>query len=197
MLSSLFVCRESWIINKIWKIILFLTVKTDKIVIIRGKILLLVILFSGVNAFSQHLSHQVLLPAAGVAANGGVNYSQTIGETAVEIISSTDYLLTQGFQQPRLKLLPGNPPQGNGVKAYPNPAVDFVNIELFGETGRIFRISVININGTIVYSEDLSFGERYWHIQEIPVTRLARGLYFIRVVSRDGIINRSFKIEKM
>jgi hypothetical protein len=185
------------IINKIWKNILFLTAKKDNQVIIRGKLLLLLILILGVDANSQHLSHQVLLPAAGLSTAGGVYYSQTIGETAVEIISSGDYVLTQGFQQPRLKLLPGNPPQGTGVKAYPNPAVDYVNIELFGETARDFRITIMNFNGSIIYTEDLSFSERYWHIEQIPVSSFAGGLYFVRVVSKDGIIIRSFKIEKM
>jgi hypothetical protein len=163
----------------------------------KGKTFLLVLLFSGTNAFTQQLSHQVFLSAAGVSSSLGITYSQTIGETAVELFSSTDYVLTQGFQQPRLILLPGNPPKGNGINAYPNPVVDFVNVEFFGEKARAFRITVININGTIVYTEDLNFGERYWHLQEIPVTSLARGLYFIRVVSTDGVISRSFKIEKM
>jgi hypothetical protein len=165
--------------------------------ILKSKLLSLIIMFSGTLAFTQKLSQQVLLPAAGVIYTGGISYSQTIGETAVELISSTDYVLTQGFQQPRLILLPGNPPSGTGVKAYPNPVVDFVTVELFGETGRSFRIMVINISGTIVYSEDLFFSERYWHIREIPVGSLSPGLFFIRIMSKDGVINRSFKIEKM
>jgi hypothetical protein len=166
-------------------------------VILRGKILLFLIIFSEATVFTQQLSHQVLLPAAGVIYTGGMSYSQTIGETAVEMISSTDFILTQGFQQPGLKFLPGTQPQGNGVKAYPNPAIDFVNIELFGESERSFRITVSNLSGTIVFSEDLHFTEKYWHLEEIPVGHLTRGLYFIQVISRDGAIIRSFKIEKM
>lgn len=163
----------------------------------RSKILFLVILFIVTDAFSQQLSHQVVLPAAGVILTGGISYSQTIGETAVEIISSPDFLLTQGFQQPRLRILPEINTNGNGVKVYPNPVIDYVDVELFGEKARSFRITIININGTIVHSEDLSFEEKFWHIQEIAVTSLIRGLYFVRVVSKDGVISRSFKIEKM
>ena len=163
----------------------------------RGKILLLMILFSGTNAFAQQLSHQVLLPAAGIVSTGAINYSQTIGETAVTMISSTEFILTQGFQQPGIKLIPGDPPQGNGVKAYPNPVIDYLNIELFGEKGRSFRVTVVNINGIIIYTEDLSFVEKYWHKLEIPVSGLANGTYFVRVVSKDGFIGKSFKIEKM
>jgi hypothetical protein len=174
-----------------------LTVKKENKVIGKGKILLITVLLSGTSAFAQQLSHQVLLPAAGVISTGGVYYSQTIGETAVDLFTEADYILTQGFQQPRLQMLPGTPPSGSGVKAYPNPVVDYVNVELFGETARDYRIIMINLNGTIVYTEDISFSEKYWYIREIPVSGFARGLYFIRVVSKDGVISRSFKIEKM
>lgn len=163
----------------------------------KRKYLVIGLLFLATGAYSQHLSHQVIVPAAGVTLNGGVDLSQTIGETAIELATATDYALTQGFQQPKLKVKLVNPNEGNGVRAYPNPAVDYVNIELWGDKAREFRITVININGTIVYSKELNFMERYWHIQEIPLTSLAKGLYFISAVSKDGVIYRSFKVDKM
>jgi hypothetical protein len=164
---------------------------------IKGTILTVLIIFSWTKAFPQQLSHQVLLPAAGVIYTAGFTYSQTIGETAVELFSSSGYFLTQGFQQPRFLMLPGVPPSGTGVKAYPNPVTDFVNVELFGETGRSIRITMSNISGNAVYSKDLSFNNGYWYIQEIPVSDLSSGLYFIVVVSKDGVLRRAFKIEKI
>ena len=163
----------------------------------KGKILIFLIVFKGTGLFGQGLSHQVLLPAAGVINTDGISYSQTIGEAAVESLSSSGYDLTQGFQQPRLKMLPGISPPGNGVKAYPNPASDFVNVELFGETARSFRITVSNISGTVVYSNDINFTDKYWYIQDIPVSTLSPGLYFIQVISKDGVLHKSFKIEKL
>jgi hypothetical protein len=164
---------------------------------VRSKTVILFILLSWAKAYPQQLSHQVLLPAAGVIYTGGLSYSQTIGETAVEIFNSVDFSLTQGFQQPRITFLPGVPPPGNGVRVYPNPAIDFVNIELFGETERTFRIKVSNISGNIVFSDDLRFSGNYWYLEEIPLTGFPKGLYFIQVISTDGTINRSFKIEKL
>jgi hypothetical protein len=162
-----------------------------------GKILIVLIFLSGELALSQQLSHKVLLPAAGVIYTSGISYSQTVGEAAVEIIESGDYNLTQGFQQPRMKMLPGIPPQGTGVKAFPNPVSEFLNIELFGETGKTFRIAVTNISGTTLYSTTLGFLEKYWYIHEIPVSDFPTGLYFVQVFSTDGTIRRSFKIEKL
>lgn len=163
----------------------------------KSKILFLVLFFIVTEAYSQQLSMQVIVPTAGVVLSSGYNYSQTIGEAAVEIVSSNDYILTQGFQQPPIKVIQRNDKNGNGVNVYPNPVVDYVNVELFGDIPREFRISIVNITGTIVYSEDLRFGEKFWHLQEIVVSGLVRGFYFVRVLSKDGVISRTFKIEKM
>ena len=169
----------------------------NKYNMIKGtKVLLLLLLSSWVNGFSQQLSQQVLVPAAGLATNGLINYSQTIGETAVEIISA-GFILTQGFQQPGIKISTDITPEGTGVDVYPNPATDFINIKLYGDVARNFRIEIINISGTIVSSTKMDFITKYYYIQQIDVSRLSLGFYFVRVSSDDAIIKRIFKIEKM
>lgn len=161
------------------------------------KVLILLLLFSWANGFSQQLSHQVLVPAAGIAITAGINYSQTIGETAVEIISNSGFVFTQGFQQPEIKISQENAPDGNGVNVYPNPATDFINVKMFGDVARKFRIEIINITGMIVSSMTMDFITKYYYIQQIDVINLKIGFYLIRVTSDDGIISRTFKIEKM
>jgi hypothetical protein len=147
--------------------------------------------------FSQQVSHQVLVPAAGVISSGALNYSQTIGETAIEIISGEGYVFTQGFQQPGIKVTPDKENPGNGVDVYPNPVTDFVNVKLFGEVARNFRIEVIAINGLVVSSGTINFSTKFAYIQQIKMGDFKNGLYFVRVISGDGLINRTFKIEKM
>ena len=161
-------------------------------------VFLLLVLFSFWGSlFSQQLSHQVLVPVAGVASDGTLNYSQTIGETVVEIVSGSDYIFTQGFQQPGIKLSEEKAPPGNGVKVYPNPATDYVRIELFGEVARSFLIEIMNITGTTIRSKRLVFPTQYWNIEELPVHEMMNGIYFIRITSEDRLINRTFKIEKL
>ena len=162
------------------------------------KVLIIIFLLFRENiGFSQQLSHQVLVPVAGVISSGAINYSQTIGETAVEVISASDFVFTQGFQQPGIKLIPGEMPAGNGVEVYPNPVTDNLTIKLFGDISREFRIEVINITGTIAISEKLSFNDNYYIEKVIPVVQLNKGIYFIRVISSDKLISRTFKIEKL
>jgi hypothetical protein len=174
-----------------------LTTDNNDPVKLKVTIISVLMFISLAKAYPQQLSQQVLLPAAGVIFTGSISYSQTIGEVAVEIIKSSDYTLTQGFQQPKITILPGVPPPGTGVKAYPNPVRDYVNIEVFGEKGRSFRITVSNTSGIIVYSTYLTFNSKYWYIQEIPVANFSSGLYFIQVVSTDGVLRRAFKVEKI
>ncbi len=49
------------------------------------KVVFIIFLFSYTGLFAQHLSQQVMVPAAGIAVKNGINYQQTVGETAVEV----------------------------------------------------------------------------------------------------------------
>lgn len=160
-------------------------------------LILLSLLGCSSNAYSQQLSHQVLVPLAGVTNTGSLAYSQTIGETAIEIFQSSDCVFTQGFQQPCIKFTKEDPPPGNGVKVYPNPVSDYVNVELFGDISRNFRVEIINISGTVVISERIEFTDMYWNTHQIAVEKLSTGLYFVRILSDDGVISRIFKIDKI
>jgi Secretion system C-terminal sorting domain len=170
----------------------------NKYNMIKGiSVLMLLLLFSGTSGFAQDLTPKVLLPAAGLTTSGVIEYSQTIGETAVETVSSAGFILTQGFQQPRMQITTTVQPEGNGVDVYPNPATDYINVKLYGDVARKFRIDVINIAGMIVNSVTMDFSDKYNYIDLIDVSSLKFGFYFVRVMSDDGTIKRVFKIEKM
>jgi hypothetical protein len=161
-----------------------------------AKVLILLFLCPWVKGFSQQLSHQVLVPAAGLVSNSKINYSQTIGETAVEIISS-GFILTQGFQQPGMLNKDNPQPLGTGVDVYPNPARDHLFVKLFGQDPRNFRIEIITIAGTIMSTSTIDFITTYNYEMRIDINSLTLGIYFVRVSSDDSKINRVFKIEKM
>lgn len=159
-------------------------------------VFILILLFSGAICFAQQLSGQVLLPAAGESMAGSISYSQSVGETAVEIISNSGFILTQGFQQPSMAIQPIEH-TGIGVDVFPNPAIDFVKVRLFGDDPRKFMVEVINITGKISYSVILDFTTKYYHEETISISGLSRGFYFVRVGSYDRVVRRIFKFEKM
>ena len=163
----------------------------------KAKILAVLIAFAGGTALPQELSQQVMVPAAGIMTSGKIYLSQTIGECAVEIFPGQDYVLTEGFQQPRIIPKIDTIPTPTGINVYPNPVEEMLTIELSGKTPRSFVISIYNMYGVAVHSKELDFSEPYRYKLEQPVDDLTPGLYLVTVFSRDRVIKRVFKIEKM
>jgi uncharacterized protein YdeI (BOF family) len=139
----------------------------------------------------------VLVPLAGLASGNSINYSQTVGETATEIVGCSEYVFTQGFQQPGFKVSSQESPKGTGVNVYPNPVSEFITIELYSETAKTFRVDFISISGNVVMSEKKVFNDKFWFRDPLSIENLVRGFYLVRVYSEDGVINRTFKIEKL
>jgi hypothetical protein len=170
----------------------------EKIFMVKGlRIIVFCLPVLWTNLLSQQLSHQVLVPLAGVTSTSNLSYSQTVGETAVEITGCSYYIFTQGFQQPGIKFSDEKPPEGSGIKVYPNPATDYLTIELYGEKARTFKIEFINIAGNVIRTERKIFGDQYWFKDPWYVKDLVSGFYMIRIISEDGLTNRTFRIEKI
>ena len=157
-------------------------------------------------AFSQRtyeLSHQVLVTAASVEpVKDGISYQQTVGETAVSATLPDIYILTQGFQQPRFIPKTDLPVrEGNGVDFFPNPVTEIVNhifnIRMFGVLGRHYYIIITNLPGAVMYTADVEYSPDHDVVLEIDLQNYADGIYVTRVWSTDGVIDRSFKIEKL
>lgn len=162
----------------------------------RGIFIFFVLISCGIIS-AQELSHQVLVPLALVSNQGEINISQTVGEAMVDFIHCTNYDLTQGFQQPRVKIIDPLPPMGNGVKVFPNPVKRDLVIEMFGETSIEYDVTIFGIGGSIYYRNSYPCEGNFWHRIIIDVSSYQRGLFFVRVESKDSRIARMFKIEKM
>lgn len=163
----------------------------------RGISILILFLALMTEGLSQDVSHQVLAPLSSIADAGSLNISQTAGEAMVEGLYGLDYDLTQGFHQPGIDMSRPEPPEGNGVEVYPNPVVDILKIELFGVEAADFDVVLFGLNGAVYYKRTISCGRDYWRIESVDLGRYKRGMYFVRIKSRDNRISRLFKIEKM
>jgi hypothetical protein len=149
------------------------------------------------NLLSQQLSHQVLVPLAGVVPDTKISYSQTVGETMVDITGCSYYIFTQGFQQPSIKIFDQPLIDGSGVRIFPNPVTDFLTIEMYGEKARTFKIEFLDLTGRVVRWEKKTFGDQYWYREPYNVEEMISGFYLIRIMSEDGLFNRSFRIQKI
>lgn len=172
-------------------------------------------LFSGVFlllfcslSFSQrtyHLSHEVLVPAGNLVTHTGLTYQQTVGETAVEISLPSFYNLSQGFQQPRFipkQVLPDR--EGNGVECFPNPVTEnseagpwIATVRVYGVLARHYTINIYSLLGSLMYNEPLDLPPDHDTKHPVDMTHYSKGIYIVHVISTDGVINRSFKIDRL
>lgn len=159
-------------------------------------------------SFSQkmyELSHEVLVPAGNLVTHTGLTYQQTVGETAVEISLPSFYNLTQGFQQPRFipkQNLPDR--EGNGVECFPNPVTEnseagpwMATVRVYGVLARHYNIYVYSLLGSLMYAIELDLSPDHKWLEPVDMTHYSKGIYIVHVISTDGVINRSFKIDRL
>jgi hypothetical protein len=156
-----------------------------------------VFLLLTVKAFSQELSHQVMLPASSIVTVGNISFSQTVGEFAVTTLSSGDYDLTQGYQQRRMEPEGKDSVVGTGVNAYPLPVSNNLTIELFSEQARDLDVRILNLYGAELYHRNFTFPGSFYYKIEYDVSSFPQGLYLLRVESKDRYLKRTIKIEKL
>lgn len=74
-----------------------------------------------------------------------------------------------------------------GVNVYPNPAFDFINVELLNNEKT--KVSIINILGEVVYQKETTTSEK------IELTQFSRGIYFIRLENSKGNVAKKLIIK--
>lgn len=75
--------------------------------------------------------------------------------------------------------------ESQNFKIYPNPARDFVNIEIQNTENNNTLVEIVNINGQLIYSETISNNS-----QTIDLSDYSPGIYYVRINSS---INRIVK----
>jgi hypothetical protein len=170
----------------------------------KGLLTAMILAFVCSQAFSQELSHRVIVSGAGVdyINTGPVFYQHTVGEAMVQLVEADDIILTQGFQQPSIIQKP-DVSEESGVRFYPNPVSkendirNTLTLELF--TGAAlpwsYEIVVVNVTGSVVYSEVLDISVDAWSTYStgsfffkrlIDMEAYSKGVYIVRVVRSDG-----------
>lgn len=73
----------------------------------------------------------------------------------------------------------------SGMKMYPNPATESVNITFSSEEGANAVLSVMNLMGQTVYNMDVEVNEGY-NFVTLPVNQLPAGIYMVNIKSNKG-----------
>ena len=165
-------------------------------------ILFWILVMSNFSAFSQNVSAEQRVFASQGLHFEGSNFeiSYTIGELAlVNTATGNNSMLTQGFHQPDKFTIVSinNPEMLAGATVYPNPADQNVTLEMSGQRLKEYVVDLYDASGRKV-SATLKLKQIPGTMQyTIPLTGLSAGTYVIRVISTDGLEQRSFRINKL
>ncbi len=75
-------------------------------------------------------------------------------------------------------------PDASAILLYPNPAVDFINIEFVSQPGERAQFRLYNISGKLMHSEGISGSAKAYRID---LRKLPGGQYFYTVVMNSGV----------
>lgn len=150
------------------------------------------ILFCLLFTFIIKMEAQEVISTAGNYNKNDVgSLSFTIGEPVIETTQVSDYKLTQGFQQSRLIISSTQEErlQDNRVKVYPNPADNYINIEINrSEENIVFIITETN-------GKEIITCKKKDVITSFDITNFSSGIYFLNIKINNAIIE-TFKIIK-
>jgi hypothetical protein len=152
------------------------------------------------NSFCQHNNQSVIAIAGDISKAGNITLEWTLGEPAIETVSTTVGLLTQGFHQPLLVLPPTfieivpRPTIPNfTIKVNPNPVQAVLHVSLRSFNDRKVNINLSDANGKALYNTSANIRSSYI---SIDMQKYPSGIYLLYITSPINNIVYSYKIVK-
>ncbi len=150
-----------------------------------------------VSSFSQERSPTVVAPGGGIAKGSSMSLEWTLGEVAIETVSTSKVLYTQGFHQPVLLIEKAGPAENlilkNKMSIFPNPASSVVNVLLHFIPKTPLAVTLLDAHGKILQVAQIpAKGTQL----QLKVGGYAQGAYYLRIQSKDGSIHSNYNIIK-
>jgi hypothetical protein len=145
---------------------------------------------------AQSISPEVIAAAGDYFSNGTVSISWTLGEIATETIGNGTIILTQGFQQPNYGVVsvPKWSDKRFEIKAFPNPARDFLKIQVNGNENTDLIIEMYDAIGRKLYIQKMEAGTTMY---EIDVATFVPGMYYLKFSDDKGHVVQTYQISKL
>ena len=152
--------------------------------------LLFPLLLTALLGRAQSLTPSVIALAGGYEkTTSGVSVSWTLGEPIVDPLRSGNVVLTQGFQQPDLKVTTGfeDPTFLYDLQVFPNPTSSDLTIETAFQRELTYRL--VDIQGKVLKEGTLS------QKSTLPLVALPQGVYALYFTA-EGRMIKSELIQK-
>ena len=143
------------------------------------------------------LSPQVISSSGDYLDNGTISISYTLGELAIATLEAGSLVLTQGFQQPlQIGTFTRETPDMNWqVKAWPNPVLKELNLQISSEIQKDLFIETFDLSGRLHLSQKIETpisSEPY----TLDFSGLDLGVYFVKIRTADYSMLEIVKIQK-
>jgi len=148
------------------------------------------------SAISQTSDPTIISSAGGSAITSTLIIDWTLGEYAVETVSSPNQMITQGFHQP-LKIIAAVAPVPKtdvvyNISVAPNPVLSILNFSITSKTNVRVYVTISNIHGETLIQRGVSSASGSL---QINMENLPSGTYIL--IARDGVTAQIIKTYKI
>ena len=140
----------------------------------------------GISLNAQTLSPDVLANAGQVSYTGNISLSWTLGEGFVSTLYYEDRILTQGFHQPLLQVMPvENTFVANkmDIQVFPNPVTALLSVKLKADSDDELTLELLDLMGRRIFSRAVSFSDGEF---DIEMNHLPASIYILRFSDSQG-----------
>lgn len=146
------------------------------------------------SLFSQEIEMNTTSSSGGYFIGGDININFTLGESVINTISNNEYLLTQGFNQPSIKIINSIDfldSKVTNIILYPNPSIGNLKIIVESEFIDSGKIKIVDLKGKFLLAEDFMTNNP----KELNVGFLSSGFYFLSVYDNANNFISTHKLE--
>ena len=143
----------------------------------------------------QSIQHDIITTSGLSYSNNKNVVSWTIGETFIATYNNNNNIVTQGFQQVYFSFteIPENKEAKFTLNVYPNPATDFVNIDIQSEDlNGTYNLVINDVNGQIIQKQNF----KHKSTLRIDLSSIKSELVILKVTHKETGSQRVFKIVK-
>lgn len=150
------------------------------------------------SGYGQQRTQQVIAAAGGTDHARNISLDWTLGEVAVQTLSTPEKLYTQGFHQPVLVVKAIASPHtliadNYSINIAPNPVQSVLNILIETSDKTPLRISLVDASGKRILNKSLPGGSQK---AALNLTENPAGTYILQVLNTSGELIKTFKVVK-
>ena len=151
-----------------------------------------------ITGFTQRITPSVISPAGDISKSGKMYLHWTLGESAIETISSKNNIITQGFHQPLIIVKKTHTVFSNGhenidIMILPNPVQFMCKAFIKRDNNSLLHLELTDINGRKLFN---TVSVAKIETIDLDFASYTAGTYILTVRDSKGGLFKSFKIIK-